>query len=137
MRKSDKTPMVDEPKPSEPKANKYARFEETYTTFDGTEFTTTPDMGAIEGTSYVINREAAPIFTMGIPPNERTFKRGKRRAVGSIKFTKDPPKAIFDMKISLTSPEGGTYSKTLYGCELIRKDGDMHHFSAREIGPMK
>ncbi len=135
MRKSDKTPMV-EPKVSVSEPKKYSRFTETFTTFTGTAFTTTPDMGKIEGISYTIHREQTPIFTMG-SPKPRQFTRGKRAIVGSIKFV-DPPAdhKVFDLKISCQS-DAGTFSKTLYGLELGTILDGVHAFSAREIGPMK
>lgn len=43
-------------------------------------------IGEVEGISYTIQREKAPIYTMG-SANARTYSRGKRGIAGSLVFT--------------------------------------------------
>jgi len=43
-------------------------------------------VGEIQGISFTVSREKAPIFTMG-DPNPRAFSRGKRGIAGSLIFT--------------------------------------------------
>lgn len=60
----------------------------TYTSFSGVDITAVIDnmiIGEIQGISYSITREKAPVYTMG-SADPRSFSRGKRGIAGSMVF---------------------------------------------------
>lgn len=62
---------------------------QTFNSFSGVDMVCTfggKIIGELEGISYSIQREKAPIFTMG-SANPRTYSRGKRGIAGSLVFT--------------------------------------------------
>jgi hypothetical protein len=64
-------------------------FTRTYTSFSGCDIVATFDnirIGEIQGISYSITREKAPVYTMG-SADPRSFSRGKRGIAGSMVFT--------------------------------------------------
>lgn len=65
--------------------SKYTR---TYTSFGGVDIVATFDevpIGELQGISYSVTREKAPLYTMG-SADPRSFSRGKRGIAGSLMF---------------------------------------------------
>lgn len=65
-----------------------ARNQQTYNSFSGVDIKITmggKEIGEMQGISYTITREKAPLYTMG-NPNPRSFSRGKRGIAGSLIF---------------------------------------------------
>lgn len=63
--------------------------EQAYNSFSGVDITAvfgSQVIGALQGISYSVTREKAPIYTMG-SPDPRAFSRGKRGIAGSLIFT--------------------------------------------------
>lgn len=63
--------------------------EQAYNSFSGVDITAvfgSKVIGALQGISYSVTREKAPIYTMG-SPDPRAFSRGKRGIAGSLIFT--------------------------------------------------
>ena len=63
--------------------------EQSYNSFSGVDITAvfgTRVIGSMQGISYSVTREKAPIYTMG-SPDPRAFSRGKRGIAGSLIFT--------------------------------------------------
>ena len=66
-----------------------ASFSKTYNSFSGVDMVATfggKIIGELQGISYTVQREKAPIYTMG-DADPRSFSRGKRGIAGSIVFT--------------------------------------------------
>lgn len=64
-------------------------FSKTYNSFSGVDIVATfggKVIGELEGISYTIQREKAPIYTMG-SADPRSFSRAKRGIAGSLVFT--------------------------------------------------
>lgn len=64
-------------------------FSKTYNSFSGVDMIATfggKVIGELQGISYTIQREKAPVYTMG-DADPRSFSRGKRGIAGSIVFT--------------------------------------------------
>lgn len=64
-------------------------YSRTYNSFSGVDMHVTFGgklIGELEGISYTVQREKAPIYTMG-SADPRSFSRGKRGIAGSIVFT--------------------------------------------------
>jgi len=60
----------------------------TYNSFSGVDMLVTFNgtlVGELQGISYTVQREKAPIYTMG-SPDPRSFSRGKRGIAGSLVF---------------------------------------------------
>lgn len=65
-----------------------ARLSKTYNSFSGVDIQTTfagKPIGELQGVSYTVTREKAPLYTMG-SPDPRAFSRGKRGIAGSLIF---------------------------------------------------
>ena len=65
-----------------------SEFTNTYTTFSGCDILASfgsQVIGEIQGISYSVTREKAPVYTMG-SANPRSFSRGKRGIAGSLVF---------------------------------------------------
>ena len=63
--------------------------EQSYNSFSGVDITAvfgSKVIGSMQGISYSVTREKAPIYTMG-SPDPRAFSRGKRGIAGSLIFT--------------------------------------------------
>ena len=78
---------------------------QSYNSFSGVDITAvfgSRIIGAIQGISYSVTREKAPIYTMG-SADPRAFSRGKRGIAGSLIFTMFDRSALLD---EMTS-EGG------------------------------
>jgi hypothetical protein len=64
-------------------------YTQTFTSFSGADIVATFGsrvIGELQGITYSITREKAPIYTMG-SPDPRSFSRGKRGIAGNIVFT--------------------------------------------------
>lgn len=64
-------------------------YTKTYTSFSGCDIIASFNgkmIGELQGITYSISREKAPIYTMG-SPEPRSFSRGKRGIAGSLVFT--------------------------------------------------
>lgn len=71
----------------------------TYTSFSGVDIVAYLDnqnIGELQGISYSITREKAPIYTMG-SANPRSFSRGKRGIAGSMIFILFDRHALFSI----------------------------------------
>lgn len=71
-------------------AGKFASsFQKTYNSFSGVDMQVTfggKIVGELQGISYTVQREKAPVYTMG-EADPRSFSRGKRGIAGSLVFT--------------------------------------------------
>lgn len=64
-------------------------FQKTYNSYSGVDMRATFGgklIGEIQGLSYTVQREKAPIYTMG-EADPRSYSRGKRGIAGSVVFT--------------------------------------------------
>jgi len=74
--------------PAADAANNVSSFNKTYNSFSGVDMVVTfggKVIGELQGISYTIQREKAPIYTMG-SADPRSFSRGKRGIAGSVVF---------------------------------------------------
>lgn len=81
-----------------------AEFSKTYNSFSGCDIHAVFGGNVvleIQGLSFTVSREKAPIYTMG-NPNPRSFSRGKRGIAGSLIFT------VFDRQALLEVLRDGT-----------------------------
>ena len=72
--------------------------QESYNSFSGVDITAvfgSKVIGSMQGISYSVTREKAPIYTMG-SPDPRAFSRGKRGIAGSLIFTMFDRNALLD-----------------------------------------
>jgi len=75
-----------------------ASFTKTYNSFSGVDMVATFAgrlIGELQGISYTIQREKAPIYTMG-SADPRSFSRGKRGIAGSLVFVVLDRSALLD-----------------------------------------
>ena len=66
-----------------------SEYTRTYTSFSGCDIVCTfgdTIVGELQGITYSVQREKAPVYTMG-SPEPRSFSRGKRGVAGSMVFT--------------------------------------------------
>ena len=78
-----------------------ARIHKSYNSFSGVDIQATfagKPIGELQGVSYTVTREKAPLYTMG-SPDPRAFSRGKRGIAGSLIFL------VFDRSNLLTALE--------------------------------
>jgi len=78
--------------------NTMSSFSKTYNSFSGTDMMVTLGghlVGEIQGISYTVQREKAPIYTMGAA-DPRSFSRGKRGIAGSLIFMVFDRSAMLD-----------------------------------------
>ena len=64
-------------------------YTKTYTSFSGCDITAAFNgkvIGELQGITYSVSREKAPIYTMG-SAEPRSFSRGKRGIAGTLVFT--------------------------------------------------
>lgn len=76
----------------------FSRFTETYTSFSGADIVCNfagVTIATLSGITWSVNREKAPIYTMG-SANPRCFSRGKRGIAGSLIFTTFDRPALYD-----------------------------------------
>jgi hypothetical protein len=74
--------------PASDALNNVATFTKTYNSFSGVDMVVTfggKVIGELQGISYTIQREKAPVYTMG-SADPRSFSRGKRGIAGSVVF---------------------------------------------------
>jgi len=117
-------------------ASTVARLQRTYNSFSGVDIQATfagHPIGELQGVSYTVTREKAPLYTMG-SPDPRAFSRGKRGIAGSLIFL------VFDRSNLLEALEDDsqfwaddidlTYLKT-FKLEKIGQSSDAKGFQAR------
>jgi hypothetical protein len=89
-------------------------YTKTYTTFSGCDIVPTFNgkvIGELQGITYSISREKAPIYTMG-SAEPRSFSRGKRGIAGTLIFTVFNRDALIsEFKDSLSGKEGAGIQK--------------------------
>lgn len=74
-------------------------FSRTYNSFSGVDMLVTFGgnlIGEVQGISYTVQREKAPMYTMG-NPDPRAFSRGKRGIAGSVVFLVFDRSALLDV----------------------------------------
>ena len=74
--------------PASDAQNNASTFTKTYNSFSGVDMVCTfgkKIIGELQGISYTVQREKAPIYTMG-SADPRSFSRGKRGIAGSVVF---------------------------------------------------
>lgn len=84
-----------------------AQIESTYNTFSGSDIKCTfqgNEIGSLQGFSYSVSREKAPIYTLG-DPNPKSFSRGKRGIAGSLVFV------VYDRHALLSAMSGDLHKK--------------------------
>ena len=72
---------------------------QTYNSFSGVDMIVTfgnATVGEVQGVSYTVTREKAPLYTMG-SANPRSFSRGKRGIAGSLIFLVFDRSALLDV----------------------------------------
>jgi hypothetical protein len=83
---------------------------QTYNSFSGVDMIVTfgnVTVGEVQGVSYTVTREKAPLYTMG-SANPRSFSRGKRGIAGSLIFLVFDRSALLDIsqKVDLKDNNG-------------------------------
>jgi len=96
-----------------------ARLSRTYNSFSGVDIQAVFSgnrIGELQGVSYTVTREKAPLYTMG-SPDPRAFSRGKRGIAGSLIFL------VFDRSnlLEAMGSKANFWSDTMDGSFL--KDG--------------
>lgn len=85
-------------------------FTKTYNSFSGVDMVVTmggKQIGELQGISYTIQREKAPIYTLGLA-DPRSFSRGKRGIAGSLVFV------VFDRSALLEAMRDRPYIANRY-----------------------
>jgi hypothetical protein len=80
---------------------------QTYNSFSGVDMIVTfgnVTVGEVQGVSYTVTREKAPLYTMG-SANPRSFSRGKRGIAGSLIFLVFDRSALLDISRQDTTGE--------------------------------
>ena len=119
--------------PSGAQRSSFAR--KTYNSFSGIDMVVTfggKIVGELQGISYTIQREKAPIYTMG-EADPRSFSRGKRGIAGSIVFV------VFDRSALLEVMRDRPYIANRYsipeGFEISDVNVDTIEIAPGIIGP--
>lgn len=89
----------------------FSRFTETYTSFSGADIVCNfagVVVATLSGITWSVNREKAPIYTMG-SANPRCFTRGKRGIAGSLIFTTFDRPALYDALLHHVDDESFRY----------------------------
>ncbi len=90
-------------------ASQAESYQHTYNSFSGVDMAVVADnrlLAEIQGISYTVTREKAPIYTMG-SADPRSFSRGKRGIAGSMIFM------VFDRSALLDSLKQGSFARYL------------------------
>ncbi|RLF63246.1 MAG: hypothetical protein DRN30_06845 [Thermoplasmata archaeon] len=98
-----------------------SEYTKSYNSFSGVDIQATfagKVIGEVQGVSYSITREKAPIYTMG-SPNPRAFSRGKRGIAGSLIFTVFDRNSLLDSIRNLDLNENNV--DRFYGYEFERQ----------------
>ena len=96
--------------PASDAKNSVSTFNKTYNSFSGVDMVCTfgnKVIGELQGISYTIQREKAPIYTMG-SADPRSFSRGKRGIAGSVVFH------VFDRSALLETMKSTPYVANRY-----------------------
>jgi hypothetical protein len=105
------------------------QFKKHYNSFSGCDIRATfgaEVIGQLQGISWSVTREKAPIYTMG-SPDPRAFSRGKRGIAGSLIFIQ------FDAHALLSSQVGGEhFSDDKNNIGVISNTGELVNASNRE-----
>lgn len=88
-----------------PTASKYSKSYNSFSGVDMKVIVASKVIGELQGISYSITREKAPIYTMG-DPNPRAISRGKRGIAGTLVLTMFDRHALLGVLGGL-SPDGG------------------------------
>jgi hypothetical protein len=86
---------------------------QTYNSFSGVDMIVTfgnVTVGEVQGVSYTVTREKAPLYTMG-SANPRSFSRGKRGIAGSLIFLVFDRSALLDVSRQDTTGESRVIMK--------------------------
>jgi len=86
---------------------------QTYNSFSGVDMIVTfgnVTVGEVQGVSYTVTREKAPLYTMG-SANPRSFSRGKRGIAGSLIFLVFDRSALLDISRQDTTGESRVIMK--------------------------
>jgi hypothetical protein len=86
---------------------------QTYNSFSGVDMIVTfgnATVGEVQGVSYTVTREKAPLYTMG-SANPRSFSRGKRGIAGSLIFLVFDRSALLDVSRQDTTGEADVILK--------------------------
>lgn len=84
-----------------------SEYTKTYTSFSGCDIVATFNdriIGELQGITYSVSREKAPVYTMG-SAEPRSFSRGKRGIAGTLVFT------VFDRDSLIEALKGSTVQK--------------------------
>lgn len=84
-----------------------SEFKQSYNSFSGADIRAvfgTQVIGTLQGISYSVTREKAPIYTMG-SPDPRAFARGKRGIAGSLVFIQFDKHALMQAMQSQTGTD--------------------------------
>lgn len=109
----------------------------TYTSFGGTDITAVFNnqvFGELQMVSYRINREKAPVYTMG-SVDPRSIARGKRMVSGVcvfIIFDKDSLLEAMSEKVYIGKDELATYGGSSEGKASIKAGGSVRAVSGQE-----
>ena len=110
-------------------------FQKTYNSFSGVDMVVTfggKILGELQGISYTIQREKAPIYSMG-EADPRSFSRGKRGIAGSMVFV------VFDRSALLEAMRNRPYVANRYsipeGFEIADVNVDTIEVTPGIIGP--
>ena len=116
----------------------------TYNSFSGVDMVATfagKLIGELQGISFTVQREKAPIYTMG-EADPRAFSRGKRGIAGSLVFTVFDRSALLEVmrdrpyianKYSI--PQGFEISDVIGNFETIEQPGLVGQVGSRTAGP--
>jgi hypothetical protein len=86
---------------------------QTYNSFSGVDMIVTfgsATVGEVQGVSYTVTREKAPLYTMG-SANPRSFSRGKRGIAGSLIFLVFDRSALLDVSTQDSTGESDVILK--------------------------
>jgi hypothetical protein len=103
---------------------------QTYNSFSGVDMIVTfggAVVGEVQGVSYTVTREKAPLYTMG-SANPRSFSRGKRGIAGSLIFLVFDRSALLDL--ASKDPTGET-NVVLKSEELTKSQMGSHARTGR------
>lgn len=106
-------------------------FSRTYNSFSGVDMICTfggKIIGELQGISYTIQREKAPIYTMG-EADPRSFSRGKRGIAGSLVFT------VFDRSALLEAMRDRPYIANKYSIPKGFEIADIDDTRIFEVSP--
>ena len=102
-------------------------YTKTYTSFSGCDITAAFNgkiIGELQGITYSVSREKAPIYTMG-SAEPRSFSRGKRGIAGTLVFT------VFDRDALIEEFKDKLNGETL-GIQKFKSEGSREYLSVED-----